>query len=41
MPQCLSKIANKLNIPNRYYDFGQPMQFDDMIKEKDNYLGCI
>ena len=41
MPQCLSEIANKLKAPIRHHDFGQPMQFDDIIKEKDNYPGCI
>jgi len=37
----LPEIANKLNVPIQHYDFGQPMQFDDIIKEKDNYSGCI
>jgi len=31
----LPKISNKLNVPIRHHDFGQAVQFDDMIKEND------
>jgi len=41
VPQYFSEIANKLNIPIRHHGFGQPVQFDDMIKEKDSYTRCI
>jgi len=41
VPQYLSEIANKLNAPIRHHGFGQSMQFDDMLKEKDSYPGCI
>ena len=41
VPQCLAEIANELNIPIWHHDFAQPMQFDDIINEKDSYPGCI
>jgi len=40
VPRCLPEITNKLDVPIRYLDFGQPMQLD-MIKTNDSYLGHI
>jgi len=41
VPKCLPEVADKLNVPIRHHSFVQPMQLDDIIKEKDIDSECI